>query len=739
MRPVVGSRRAPKARSPAPRANPAEELTMDRAALDALLKPRSVAVVGASDRGNVGGRIYRNMLASGFEGTVWPVNPNYLTVGGVRCWPDIGALPEPPDCVALAVPYANVFEPLEAAIACGVPSAVVVADGFADHNTEAGRARQARLQRLAKEGGMAVNGPNCMGIVGLNHRLATAFTNLPENLVKGGVSVVSQSGGLINATMELGINRGLGFNYLISAGNEAVVTSADYISWLADDPNTSVIVNILEGVRDGRAYRDALARAAAKKPVVVLKLGRTDAGRAAAVAHTGSLAGPEAAFDAVFQDCGIAQVETIDAMIEAANLFSSAKVPGGDRVFILSVSGGAAVLAGDLARKAGLRLPPLTRATSDKLGKILGVSRPFANPMDVVGAPRLVAGDNLTRCLRVLDKDPAIDAIAFVLVVQRETSASHRVLHEQFHAMAPTMKTPVVMVSEMTWHPAKTPSPGGPPVAATLDDGLLALGQLIAHGTHQRNIRKQPQPRRALVPLALDVPSGRPLTEPESVAILEGFGLPMAPWAFVKSAAAAARAARRIGFPVAVKAVVKGLAHKTDAGGVRLGIGSAAGVRRACSEIDTAVARATPDSPIEGYMIQEMVTGGVEMILGTVFDPQFGPLLMAGTGGTLAEIAGDTALGLAPVNARQARAMIRGLKADRLLQGYRGAPAADRAALVDVMVRLSRFAAGCGEKIAEIDLNPVMVLPKGRGVCIVDALIVPTNRHRRTGSAASKP
>ncbi|MCZ6448485.1 MAG: acetate--CoA ligase family protein [Alphaproteobacteria bacterium] len=708
---------------------------MDRAALDALLKPRSVAVVGASDRGNVGGRIYRNMLASGFQGPVWPVNPKYRTVAGVRCWPAIAALPETPDCVALAVPYANVFEPLEAAAARGVPSAVVVADGFADHNTKAGRARQARLQHLAAGRGMAINGPNCMGIVGLHHPLATAFTNLPKGLIKGGVSVVSQSGGLINATMELGINRGLGFNYLISGGNEAVVTSADYISWLADDPDTYVIVNIVEGVRDGRAYRDALARAAAKKPVVVLKLGRTDAGRAAAVAHTGSLAGPEAAFDAVFRESGIARVETIDAMIETANLFSKAKVPGGDRVFILSVSGGAAVLAGDLARKAGLRLPPLAPATSDSLGKILGISRRFANPMDVVGAPRLVAGDNLTRCLRVLDRDPTIDAIALVLVVQRETSASHRVLHQQFHAMAPTMKTPVVMVSEMTWHPTKAPDPGGGPVAATLDDGLLALRQLIDHGTHRRRAPSPPpRPRRSLPPPALDVPSGRPLTEPESTAILEGQGLPFAPWDWVKSAAAAARAARRIGFPVAVKAVVGGLAHKTEAGAVHLGIGSAAGVRRACAAIEAAVARAAPDSSIEGYMIQGMVTGGVEMIVGTVFDPQFGPLLMAGAGGTLAEIAADTTLALAPVDARQARAMVRGLKADRLLRGTRGAPPADRAALVDVMVRLSRFAWAHGQEITEIDLNPVMVLPKGQGVRIVDALIVP----RAGGRAALK-
>ncbi len=699
---------------------------MKRAALDALLKPRSVAVIGASDRGNVGGRMFRNMVASGFSGPVWPVNPNYETVGGRTCYPDVAALPETPDCVALAVPYTAVFGPLEAAARRGVPAAVVVAEGFADHNTRAGRARQERLQRIAAEAGMVINGPNCMGILGFRNPIAAAFTNLPDGLAPGGVSVVSQSGGLINATMELGINRGLGFNYLISAGNEAVVTGADYISWLADDPGTEVIVNIVEGVKDGRAYAQALAKAAARKPVVTLKLGRTEAGRRAAVAHTGSLAGPDAAFDALCREYGVARVETIDAMIESAALLSRTKVPKGDRVFVFSVSGGAAVLSGDLAQGAGLNLPPPSRATSEKLGKILGVSRAFANPMDVVGAPRLVAGDNLTRCLRVLDRDPAIDAIAFVLVVQRETSASHSVLHEQYHAIAPTLRTPVVMISEMTWHPKDTPAPDGPPVAWTLDDGLRALKHLIDHGAAKRRLARQKPPARkpARAARRLDLPK-RALTEPESVRLLEAAGLPFAPWDYVESAAEAARAARRIGFPVAVKAVAPGLAHKTEAGGVRLGLGSAAEVKRACGEIAAAVARAAPDRRLEGFMVQQMVAGGVEMILGATVDPQFGPLVMAGAGGTLAEVANDTALAPAPIDRKGARELIRRLKADRLLTGFRGAPAADRAALIDALVRLARFAARHEENIAEIDLNPVMVLPKGRGIAIVDALIVP--------------
>ncbi|MCZ6884950.1 MAG: acetate--CoA ligase family protein [Alphaproteobacteria bacterium] len=698
-----------------------------KTALDRLLKPRSVAVIGASDRHNVGGRIYRNMLACGFKGPVWPVNPNTQTVGGVQCWPDIESLPDTPDCVAIAVPYGSVFAPFEAAMRRGVPAAVVVADGFADHNNAQGRARQRKLQHLAEISGMAVNGPNCMGIVGLKHPLATAFANLPQGLRTGGISVVSQSGGLINATVELGINRGLGFNYLISAGNEAVVTGADYITWLADDPGTSVIVNIVEGVRDGRAYRDALAYAASKKPVVVLKLGRTDAGRAAAIAHTGSLAGSEAAFEAVLAECGVAQVETIDAMIETAHLFSTAKPPAGDRVFVFSVSGGAAVLSGDLARKAGLNLVPLSRATSDALGKILGVSRAFANPMDVVGAPRLVAGDNLTRCLRVLDRDPAIDAIAFVLVLQREISASHAVLHKQFRALAPRMKTPVVMISEMTWHPAETPAAGGPPVAGTLDDGLLALRQLIDHAQYRRRAAKRPPgSKRASRPRPLDLPAGRPLTEPESTELLEAAGLPFARWQFAASVAEAARAAKRIGFPIAIKAVALGLAHKTDAGGVYLGISSAGEVRHACAAIKKALIKAAPGVPLQGFMVQKMVAGGVEMILGAKIDSQFGPLVMVGAGGTLAEIADDIALALAPVTKKEALMMIRRLKSFKLLRGYRGNPPADVAALADAVVGLSRFMAASDGKIAEIDLNPVMVLAKGKGIRIADALVVPS-------------
>ncbi|MFM2128510.1 MAG: hypothetical protein RL477_56, partial [Pseudomonadota bacterium] len=661
-----------------------------RAALDALLRPRSIAVVGASDRANVGGRIFRNVQSRGFAGPLYPVNPNYAAVGGGRCYADIGALPETPDCVAIAVPWTAVFEPLEAAAARGVKAAVVVAEGFADAATAAGRARQQRLIDIARAHGMAVSGPNCMGNLGLKARLGTAFTNLPAGVVEGGVSVVSQSGGLLNAVIELGHNRAIGFNYLISAGNEAVVDAADYIDWLAADDGTRVIVNIVEGVRDGARYRAAVERAARRKPVVVLKLGRTKAGSRAATAHTGSLAGEAACFDALLDGSGATQVGTIDQLVETAILLDRAPLPKGERVFVFSVSGGATVLSGDLAERAGLNLPPLARRTGRVLGKILGVERDFHNPMDVVGAPRLVKDDNLTRCLGTLDADPAIDAVALVMVMQRETSASHKVLLDQFRAVQPGLAKPFVLISEMAWHPHVRPAPGDVPIAGTLADGMAALKSLVDYAAFRRTKPRRDAPRAMKSAPPLGIAGQPPLDEAASAALLAKAGLPFAPYAVARTRAEALRHARKLGWPVALKVVSPDLPHKSDAGGVRLGLRNAAGVGAAFDALRREVRRRAPGARIDGVLVQKMVEGGIEMILGGRVDPQYGPMVLVGAGGTLTELLADTAMARAPLDPAGARRLIRRLRAARLLAGWRGTPAADEAALARAVVALSR-------------------------------------------------
>ncbi|MBT5049587.1 MAG: acetate--CoA ligase family protein [Rhodospirillaceae bacterium] len=695
---------------------------MDKDALDALLKPRSAAIVGASPKRNVGGRIYRNMIRCGFDGALYPVNPGYESVDDAICYPDMEALPETPDCVVIAVPYTNVFVPLEAAARRGVKAAVVVAEGFNDAATDDGRARQERLSNIAEEYGMAISGPNCMGLVGLKAGLGAAFTTLPEGLVTGGVSLVSQSGGLLNATIELGHNRTIGFNYLLSGGNEAVVTSADFIDWLADDPGTSVIINILEGARDGRRYREAIGRALTKKPVVLLKLGRTDTGRSAALAHTGSLAGDNAAYEALQRDYPLAVTTTIDEMVETAMLFDRMKRPAGDRVFLFSVSGGATVLAGDLARDAGLNLPPMGNATNKALQDILEVDHSFQNPMDVVGAPRLAKGDNLTRCLHVLLADDDYDLITLVMVAQRDITDSHQVLHDQYEAVMARAHKPIVLVSEMNWQPRERPDVASPYIAGTLDDGMCAIKRLIDYGGFE-NTGTGPaaKPTRQLV-----VPVSRhlTLTEASSADFLEPLGLSFARYELASSAADAGARAAELGFPVALKISSPDIAHKTEAGGIRLNLGSKEAVQGAYDAVMTAARTAAPDAHIEGVVIQEMVSGGLEMILGVTLDPQFGPLVMVGAGGTLTELIGDRAVGFPPLTREIATAMVGELRVSQLLDGWRGGPRLDRAALIDALITLSEIAAATDGQITAIDLNPVMVLPEGQGVRIVDALII---------------
>jgi acyl-CoA synthetase (NDP forming) len=700
---------------------------MEKTALDALLMPRSAAIVGASPRQNVGGRMFRNMIRCDFAGPLYPVNPGYEEIDGVTCYPDTESLPDVPDCVVIAVPFTKVFDPLEAAARRGVKSAVIVAEGFADAATDEGRARQARLADLATEYGMAISGPNSMGLVGLKAGLGAAFTNLPEGLVTGGVSLVSQSGGLLNATVELGHNRTIGFNYLLSGGNEAVVSSADYIDWLADDPGTTVIMNILEGARDGRRYRDAIARATAKKPVVLLKLGRTDEGRSAALAHTGSLAGDNAAYEALARDYPIAMVRTVDEMIETAKLFDRMPRPSGDRVFLFSVSGGATVLAGDLARDAGIDLPPIGDATNKSLQKILEVDHPFQNPMDVVGAPRLAKGDNLTRCLDVLLADDGFDGIAFVMVAQRNITDSHQVMHDQYETVMARATKPIVMISEMNWQPAERPAHEAPYIAGTLDHGLQALKHLIDFATYQRNGVTPQNDAERPAPLSLSISGNNTLTEVESTRILEDFGLPFARHAVAKSAANAVEQAEKIGFPVALKIVSPEIAHKTEVAGIRLGLSDQNSVQSAHDDLLKTVSLKLPEARIEGVVVQEMITGGLEMILGMVRDPQFGPLIIVGAGGAMTELIEDRTIGFAPLNRASANRMIDELRIAKMLGGWRGGDKLDRDALVETLVSLSEFAARTDGQIAAIDLNPVMVLPNGQGVRIVDALIVPQN------------
>lgn len=683
-------------------------------------------MVGASPRGSTGGRILTNVLASGFQGAVYPVNPNYAEVRGRTCYPSIAGLPEVPDCVVVALPAARVLGVMEEAVNSGVPSGIVVAEGFSDGDTAAGRRRQEELQRLAAAGGMAVTGPCCMGVASLRYGFANSYFSIPEDAVPGGVSLISQSGGLTNAVTELGASRNIGFNYIISSGNEAVVEMADYIEYLAGDPGTGVIACIMEGARDGARLRRVLAEASRKKPVVVMKLGRTEQGQRATVAHTGTLAGRQEAYAALFRETGVALVDSLDELVETAGLFLHGRLPAGERVVFLTISGGATALISDVNAAAGLQCPPLSTAANARLQEILGVEdRPFNNPIDTVGMPRIEQGENLTTVLRMLLDDDQVDLVGLALSVKRRTAPGQQKLLDQVAACARTAPKPLFVLSlasnSLTADCRTFSGDTGVPLLEDVAGGMKAVRRWVDYAAFRR---KAAPPRTPAASVDFRPPErAGVLTEYESKRVLAGAGIAVTREELAETPGEAVEAAARLGYPVALKVQSPDVPHKSDAGGVYLRAATAEEVETACGRILENVKAARPDARIDGVLVQEMVSDGLEVIVGMVHDAQFGPLVMLGLGGIHVEVFRDAAFRLPPLDGEAVREMLGELRGGALFQGLRGEPARDVEALVECVVRFGDFVAHNAGRLGAAEMNPVMVRPQGCGVVIADALI----------------
>jgi len=702
----------------------------------ALLQPRSIGLVGVSVKGGAGVRILESGARFGFAVPTWPVNPKADTIAGHRCFKSLRELPETPDCVVISVPAEAVLDLLGEAAAAGIRAAYVVSEGFADAATDEGRERQARLVALARANNMAVAGPNCMGLTSLHYRFAATIADVPEAATAGGISLVSQSGGLLNAFAELTTNRGIGVNYLISSGNEAVLEMADYIDYLADDPATKVIACILEGAKNGRRFRAAVERAARKKPMVMLKLGRSAFGQRATLAHTGTLAGRQEAFAALFRQNGVALVDTIDPLVTSAALFEFAPLPRDDRVVMMTVSGGATSLIGDLGEAAGLNFPPIAAPSNRKLQQILGVDREFGNPLDTVGLPRLRKDGNISAVVQALLEDDGIDVIGLVLGMRAEGWRGHRDLVDLMADAVAHAHKPLLVVSYMSNSLTRNwrgyAQARGLPLVEDLERGLQAVRHLIDYAAFRRSAEHDlGSASNVDVADFAALPKGRVLTEAESKKILGAAGLPVTREALARDPAEAVRIAVEIGGPVALKIQSPDIPHKSDIGGVHLGAKTPAEVEQAAKEVFDNARRNCPNAAIDGILVQEMVEDGVEFILGMTYDETFGPLVVCGAGGVTVEVFKDAAVFLPPVAAADVSAMLGSLKASKLLQGFRGAPARDVDALVDCCVRFARFVAATDGQFAAIDLNPVFVCSQGRGVRIADALI-----ETRTGEKA---
>ncbi|MEZ5783814.1 MAG: acetate--CoA ligase family protein [Rhizobiaceae bacterium] len=708
-------------------ASPATKTAAQTASMTALMAPRSVAIIGATERADASSSfVMRNLMTQSFTGRIMPVNPKGGEIFGHRAATALTALDEVPDVAVICIAAERANAALSEAAGMGVKAAVILASGFAETGDE-GRARQTELVEIAERHGMAVCGPNCLGLFNLNSGAALYSSTLPSNMKRGALALVSHSGASAIALANTGR---IGLSHIVSSGNSAATDLPDYIGWLARDEATSVIGIVAETVRDPDAFRTAMeAVHASGKTVIVLRAGRSAGGQRATAAHTGALAGSNEAYSSFFRQTGVIEVPTMDDFIETATLFSAIKArPARKGVAIVGVSGGGVAHVADLADEAGLDVPALSANTVTTLRVLLP---PFASPQNPLDTTGVVFADAsiYTRVLETVAGDPSIGVIVAAqdapTGLDDITAAEYLGIAGAVAAFQRDRDIPTVLMSNLSGghHPA---------VRAAADGAIVVNGTRASLAAIRALLDKTPP--RPVDAGAASVPdadrtalltSGQQLTEREAKAFCAANGMAIPHEILATTEEEAAEAARSIGFPVVMKVESPDLPHKTEAGGVRLGVGSEREARSAFHDIMRNGRAFAPNATIHGVVVQEMVSGGVEVLLGLARHEPFGLGMVVGVGGVLVELVAETAFELLPVDRTLALEMIGRTKLGKLLAGYRGAPAADIEALATMMVQLSDLACAYGDHIEAIDLNPVAVLPEGQGARLLDALVIP--------------
>jgi acyl-CoA synthetase (NDP forming) len=713
------------------------DLEASKKKVQALTEPRNAVLVGANDRpASWAWRVLRNLKQYEFPRPLYLVNPRRSEIGGDRCYPDFKSLPEPPDHLVVLVPATGVPEVLRSGAAAGARSATVFSSGFGEaYNTDAAPLGR-ELKAVIAETGLAVSGPNCMGNICVKTRLVTLSEDRPLLLREGPIALVGQSGGMmifLNAALE---ERGMNAEYLITSGNEAGLGIPDYIAFFADQPELKVIIVYIEAIADIEKFKAACRMArAAGKAIVAVKLGQSESGRNAAMAHTASLAGSIEAFDAVAADLGIVRADTLDDAVEISELLVHTGAPGGRRLGAITLSGAFRGLLYDAAERNGLQFPKLADATLAKLNAILGVGSLVSNPIDG-GFGVLSSDDNYKASIAALQADPNIDMILIQENLPREPGSdrAERYIHTVEAIVAGGAPKPIAIVT---------------PVSHSQSDYSRALRAKVPHVSFLLEVNKS---LRAIAGVArrdeLERLAGSParaastpaeaaaaarlrmrakgraaaLDEVESKALIRAYGIPTPAEIAVQSLDDAVKAARQIGFPVVLKGVAAKLLHKSDAGAVALNLADDDAVRAAYARIAENVRRAGIET-LEAMLVCQHISGGLELVLGLNRDPEMGLVVMAGAGGVLLELTKDVAFAAPPLTREKARAMIERTHAARLLRGYRSSPARDADAAIDALLALGRIAEDLADVVQSIDINPFVVLP--RGGFALDALVVP--------------
>ncbi len=681
-------------------------------AITALLQPGSVAILGCSgDLARINGRPLKYFLQKGYKGRLYPVNPKYREIAGLTCYPSVTAIPEPVDLAVIALPAALVLEGVRELVEKGVPAAVIFSSGFAETGAE-GAAAQREIARVARSGGLRFCGPNSVGVINAFEGVTASFSEYLEGLAPPGpVAFISQSGAFGTAIAVLARRRQLDLGYFINTGNEADVDVAEAFAFVVEDPRIRIVAGYIEGIRDGRKLLAVADRAMALgKPMILTKVGRSDAGARAAASHTGALAGADAVLDGVLRQKGVLRADDEEEMIDLIEMFAHSRPPKGPSIGIVTQSGGAGVLACDRAESLGLRVPALSAETQRRLKEVLPGYSAVANPVDVTGLS-LAEPELMRAAMKLVLSDPGIDI--GMLWLRLMDAYVDTVIDIITDLKESTNKTFVV-----SWLAAPEAALAflrerGICVARGAAQAVSALAGLARHaGARERWLaesagRARPEPSadpalRALPEAAGVVPT---MTAAE---ILKSAGVSIAPSELARDLEAAAAAAARLGYPVALKIESPDIPHKTEAGGVRLGIAGESELRKTFPQILEAVRAHNSAARIDGILVQRMVEQGLEMVIGVHQDAAFGPVVMVGLGGIFVEVLKDVAFAAAPVSPIEAETLLSNLRGAPMLAGVRGREPVDRARLCELLVNVSRLAAALGPRLAELDLNPVI-------------------------------
>ncbi|MBA3430131.1 MAG: GNAT family N-acetyltransferase [Actinobacteria bacterium] len=701
------------------------EATAATSGIAAFLKPTSVAVIGASRRrGTIGGEIFHNLLEAGFEGAVFPVNPTSDVVQSVPAYPTVLDVPASVDLAVVVVPAALVRRVVGECGQKGVRALLIISAGFAEVGPE-GRVLQDEIVQLAREYGMRIVGPNCMGVLNTAEDVHLNATFAHVSPARGNLGFSSQSGALGIAVVDLANKLGLGMSSFVSVGNKADISGNDLIQFWEQDPDTSVILLYLESFGNPRKFARIARRVARSKPIVAVKSGRSVAGARAASSHTASVAAGDVAVDALFRQTGVIRSDTLEELFDVASLLAHQPLPSGTRVAILTNAGGLGILCADACEAAGLEVPHLSPGAREELASFLAAEASVGNPVDMIAS---ASAEQFGRALEILGRTDDIDSIIVIFIPPLVTRAEDvaAAVRDAARTVEKTLLSCFLGVQGI--HRLLETESTAIPSFSFPESAARALGAVTSYATWRGSpegtfpalddIRRSD----ALALVAKYLRDEPAWLDPAAVEdLLSCYGVRLARGRAVASEEEVETAAGEMELPVAVKLMSRSIVHKSDVGGVRLGLATPADARHAAEQIRRELQARNLDTGLDGFLVQEMIQGtGAEMFVGVTHDPSFGPLLACGAGGTLVELLRDVAVRITPLTDIDAKEMITSLKTYPLLEGYRGQPALDEDALRDLILRISALVEDIPH-LMELDLNPVLVLERGQGCVVLDA------------------